>query len=438
MSAAGVAARRTRWAARVAVALGFLAVAVQRFGVTSADGAALSFTVLVLVFVVVWQMFLAKARIEPVSVALFLALLIVASLAMIFAPNPMYVSLTSLFLFVTTYSVVLVRGRGSRWDTGAVGVGQLFLSGATGAAKFGALLGVLQFALQRLGAGFFDPLQSFPPQFLISGYNTYWSLRFQGGVGEYKPNGIIFLEPALLSLYSVLGLILVLGRLFGRIEGGTRRSNVFWAIVLAGGLAVSASTSGVLVLAAAAVPMVFAIRKNRALVILLFVALLAALGAGAFNSVIAKANEGFTGRTSSALRLTLPYEVLAPAWQQHPWFGWGPGAASKFIEEANILGLQASTLMKLLVEYGLAGAVVTAVIVAYCLWRSGAPVYLSFGIFAAWLLPAEALLNSTLVLMMLFGLPHWRPGGHSRRKEMPSASSAASASESVATARQPR
>ena len=312
MSAAGVAERRTRWAARVAVALGFLAVAVQRFGVTSADGATLSFTVIVLVMVVVWQVFSAKARIEPASIALFLALTIVASLAMIFAPNPTYVSLTSFFLFVTTYSVVLVRGRGSQGDTGTVGVGQLFLSGATGAAKFGALLGVLQFALQRLGAGFFDPLQSFPPQFLISGYNTYWSLRFQGGVGEYKPNGIIFLEPALLSLYSVLGLILVLGRLFGRIEGGTRRSNVFWAIVLAGGLAVSASTSGVLVLAAAAVPMILSIRKNRILVIVLFVALLTALGAGAFNSVIAKASEGFSGRTSSALRLRFPMRYSRP------------------------------------------------------------------------------------------------------------------------------
>jgi O-antigen ligase len=284
------------------------------------------------------------------------------------------------------------------------------------------LLAIVQFTLQRFGAGFFDPLQSFPPQFLISGYNTYYSLRYQGGIGEFKPNGVIFLEPSLLSLYSVLGLILVLGRLFGRIEGGSLRSNVIWAIVLAGGLAVSASTSGVLVLAAAAIPMILAVRKNRALVVLLLAALLAALGAGAFNTVIAKANEGFTGTTSSALRLTLPYEILGPVWQQHPWFGWGPGAAVKFIEDANILGLQASTLMKLLVEYGLVGAVVLTIIVVYSLWRSGAPLYVSFGIFAAWLLPAEALLNSTLVLMMLFALPHWRPAKPFSREALPSAS----------------
>ena len=80
--------------------------------------------------------------------------------------------------------------------------------------------------------------------------------------------------------------------------------------------------------------------------------------------------------------------------------------------------------MKLLVEYGLAGAVLMSVIVAYCLWRSGAPLYVSFGIFAAWLLPAEALLNSTLVLMMLFALPHWHPGRPSRGQRVPSASPA--------------
>lgn len=402
---------RTRRSARVALVLGFLAVALQRFGITNPDGSALNFTALVLVIIVLWQLFSSKARIEPVGVALFILLAVAASLALILAPNPTYVSSTSFLLFLATYSLVLVRGRTPKGTDGSIGVGQMVFSGAAAAAKFGSLLAILQFVIQRLGAGFFDPLQSFPPQFLISGFNTYWSLRYQGGVGEYKPNGVIFLEPSLLSLYSVLGLIFVLGRLFGKIEGGSRRSNVFWAVVLAGGLAVSASSSGILVLAIAAAPMILSIRRNRALVIALFVALLAALTAGAFNSVIEKANEGFTGRTSSALRLTLPYEVLAPAWQQQPWLGWGPGAAVKFIERANILGLQASTLMKLLVEYGLIGALVLTAVVAYCLWRSGAPLYVSFGIFAAWLLPAEALLNSTLVLLMLFCLPHWRTRG---------------------------
>lgn len=395
---------------RVALVFGFLAVAGQRFGISSTDGSSLGLTALVLIGVVIWQLAARATRVSPVAVLLFAALITTASLSTVLAPahEAVRVSWTSLLLFIATYSVVLLRRSGGPQVATGVGVGRIFLTGATAAIKLGALLGIAQFVLQRIGAGFIDPMESIPEKFRLTGYNTYWSLQYQGGVGQFKPNGVIFLEPALLSLYSVLALIVVLGQLFGRLEGGTRRGNIFWALVLSGGLAVSASTSGILVLVAAAIPMALSIRRNRPLVLALFAAVAIALSAGVFDSVIRKANEGFTGRTSSALRLTLPYEILTPIWHQRPLFGWGPGAAASFIDETNILGLQASTLMKLLVEYGLIGACVLALLITYCLFRTGAPLYLTVAIFIAWLLPAEALLNGTLVLLMLFALPNWR------------------------------
>ncbi|WP_369122070.1 O-antigen ligase family protein [Microbacterium lacus] len=160
-------------------------------------------------------------------------------------------------------------------------------------------------------------------------------------------------------------------------------------------------------LVAAAVPLLWSMRRNRGLVSIVSVGVAVVFASGIFNSVIAKALEGFAGNTSAALRLTLPYEYLFPRWAEQPLFGWGPGEASRFVTETNIGGLQASTLMKLLVEYGLVGAVILAVTVLVCLRPSGAPVALIVAVFAAWAIPAEALLNSTLVMLLLFALPNW-------------------------------
>ena len=39
--------------------------------------------------------------------------------------------------------------------------------------------------------------------------------------------------------------------------------------------------------------------------------------------------------------------------------------------------------------------------------QSGAPTSVTWAVAAAWLLPTDALLNSTLVLLLFFALPNW-------------------------------
>lgn len=391
---------------RGALALGFLSVALQRFGIGGGDdGASAQFTTVILLLAVAWAMLRVGLRMMQVNIFLYLLIVLAVCLSTgtaLLARDS--ASIASLLLMLATYSIVLIAGPGGP----PVDFGKVFFRGAVSAIKLGALLAVAQDLIQRAGGGYFDPLSTVPSQFLVSGYNTYWDLRYQGGLGQFKPNGVIFLEPSLLSLYSAVAIIYVLGRLFGAAAEGSRKSNIFWFLVLSGGFIVSASAAGVVVLAAGSIPLILGIRRNRALTIPVFGAVVVGLLSGAFNSVIAKALEGFSGNTSAALRLTLPYEYLTPYWIERPLLGWGSGEASHIIEATNGAGgLQASTLMKLLVEYGLLCALILAVVVVKCLWRSGAPTALVVAVFAAWAVPAEALLNSTLVLLLLFALPNW-------------------------------
>lgn len=387
--------------ARTGAALGFFAIAVQRFGVTTSDGGSVQLTTLILVLTVLWALIRVRMQISVGSVILYVTLVAITVVPSIGAFNSgaSGVSLTSLLFFLVTYTVILTTGR-DRADTG---VGRDFFRGAITAIKLGALLGVAQFVLQKVSGGFFDPLQIVPQQFLRGGFNTYYQLQ----TGEIKPNGVIFLEPSFLSLYCAIGVVYMLGRLF-RSGEGTKRGNLLWIVILVAGLAVSASASGFVVLGAAAIPVLLSIKRNRWLVILLMVGVGVAALAGAFNAVIAKALEGFTGDTSSALRLTLPYQLIAPFWLQHPLFGKGPGAAATIIAQEGIHGLQATTSMKMLVEYGLFAAVVLAIAILRAVWKTGAPTALVVAVLAAWAIPSESLLNSTLVLLLLFALPNWR------------------------------
>lgn len=385
--------------ARAGVVLGFLAIAVQRFGVTTSDGGSIQLTTLVLVVTLLWALMRVRMQVSPSSLLLYLLLLAIAVTTSVVALNGNYkVSLTSLLFFLVTYTVIVTTGR-HRTPTG---VGQDFFRGAVAAIKLGAVLGVAQYVLQKLGGGFIDPMQMLPQQILRGGFNTYYQLQ----TGGFKPNGVIFLEPSLLSLYCAIGLVYMLERLF-RSGEGTKRGNVLWIVVLLAGLAVSASASGFIVLGAAAIPVLLSIKRNRWLVILLMVGVgIAALG-GAFNATITKAMEGFTGDTSSALRLTLPYDLLGPYWTQHPLLGWGPGATATMLDNIDIRGLQATTSLKMLIEYGLIATIVLVVAISRAIWRSGAPAAIIAAVVAAWLLPAESLLNSTLVLLMLFAIPNW-------------------------------
>jgi hypothetical protein len=387
--------------------LGFLAVALQRF---TLGASGVQFSTVIMLIVIGLLIITARLRASLTNILLLVALVISAYLSFLLAPAP--ASITSLLLFLSSYALVIFRGL----EVPGIRIGERLFSGTVVAVKVGALLGVAQFFCQKVGLGYFDPIQNIGSQWLVSGFNSYYDLEFSGGrKGEYKPNGILFLEPSFLSLYSAVALVYVFVKIFQlRHDNDVKaqhtkelRGNIFWATVLIVSIAVSSSTSGLVVLGLALIPLLLAVRRNRAILIFILALAFIAAAMGLFSSLIAKAGEGFSGNTSTALRLTRPYELLTPFWLERPFVGWGPGSAAEAVRQISVPGLQATTAMKALVEYGLAGSLILSIIVLAILYTSTAPLPVRIAILAAWLIPGDNLLNSTLVLMLLLMMPNW-------------------------------
>jgi hypothetical protein len=385
--------------------LGFMTILSQRFGFSIGDGSVQA-TFFVLIATLVWIWAVRRSPIAPVMVVLYTALVATAGLSSLLGSNdPLLTpSLTSLVLFVLIYSLILAAPK----DRNQAPIGAHFFSGAAAAMVFAAFLGIVQFVAQRAGLGFIDPISAAPETVLMPGFNSLYDLEFAGGDrGQFKPNGMILLEPSFLSLFSAIGLVYYCLRLFSKNDSIHRGRGILAVLILVGGIAVSASSSGIVVLGVAAIPLLLSVKRNRGLVVVLIAGFFVALSMGLFNATIEKALEGFGDRSSTALRLVKPYELLTPYWLDRPVFGGGSGTVTDATTDLGVIGLQASTLMKLLVEYGLVGAILLGVITVIVLRRSTAPRILVVALLAAWIVPAEALLNSGIVLMLFFALPNW-------------------------------
>jgi hypothetical protein len=242
------------------------------------------------------------------------------------------------------------------------------------------------------------------PEWLSAeGFNSYYPLAW--GSTQYKPNGVIFLEPSLLSLLPAIAIVYTLSRTFG--AGPSRIREIVWLIPLSLGIAISASASGLVVLLPCTLVLLVGIRKNGSVAVALALLALLASFAGIFDSVIEKAGEGVSGQTSTGLRLVYPYQALAPAWLERPLFGHGSGAVTEYVAESGLVALQASTLMKALVEYGAVGTAVIGAVLVRLMMASQAPAAVKVAGVCAWLLPADNLVSPVLVGLMLFALPQW-------------------------------
>lgn len=387
---------------RTAAAFGFLVVATQRVGITLGTSGSLSAPTVISCALLVWMLIRCRVRVDPAAVAIFAALAIMGAVSALAASDP---SFPSLLYFLATYSLLLVSGAQAETQ-----IGRPFLKGSLAAIVLGAVASIAQWLFQLAGNGYIDLVGDLPKWLLRGGFNTYYDLQYAGGAaGQYKPNGMIFLEPSFLALYTAIALVLTLAQLPSR--HSSRRATaalILSIIILLGGFAASASASGVVVLAAAAVPL-FARSRRRlrwALTAILTIAILWRMRLIA--GVVAKLHESvFSTTTSAGLRLWLPYKLLGPYWLESPIIGSGPGAAARAIDEINIRGLQATTVMKVLLEYGVIGAAVLAVAVIWALSRTQAPAALISALLAAWIVPTEGLLNSTLVTLLFVGLAHW-------------------------------
>lgn len=351
----------------------------------------------------------AAALLSPVRLCLLLAVTVAGGISLARAENsseitPAASPLSLAFLILVYLWFVVVPT-----PSGAY-LGPALLRGVLLGVSVGASLGIAQWGAQTAGLGYIDFVGGISPEFRLQGYNTYYTLDYVEGYRSdgFKPNGMIFLEPSNLSLFAGIGIIILLSGLNDR-AFQFKRPVTTWVLlgVLTGGLAVSLSTSGVLVAAIGGL-VLLAERRLRLWQLLVGGILVAAAAhSGLFRGVAVKLAEGTEGNSSTAQRLTLPYELLPQYWEEEAWLGWGPGTATFFTDLTGYGSLQAPALLKALLEYGVFGTLLLALMLALALRAPLAPLPVTVAILAAYLLPADNLLNVTLVTMLALGCRFW-------------------------------
>jgi hypothetical protein len=254
-------------------------------------------------------------------------------------------SLLSLLFLFAVYTVAVVRSTvppGSLTD----GVQRAYLRIMTVAAA----VSVGQILIQYLGVPYEDYLLRLVPEpFVQQGYATGDPLVY--GSGLHRTNAVLFLEPSFLGYFLGIAVVMALSR---------RASPWLICLLVAGAVPPLAGNAIVVVLAGVVVLAAGPLRRGlRALAptvaLLLAVALATPLG----DLYLERSTEISGEDTSASLRLVDPYVILLPAWWSSPssvLVGQGAGAATTVIDTTTEQAVITPVVPKLLVEYGILGA----------------------------------------------------------------------------------
>lgn len=314
-----------------------------------------------------------------------------------FEPRP-HQSMTAWMLVVLSYAPFALAlapaaddGRLWRWST------RLFASFAVLVAAAGVVQFFAQFVLST--DWLFDYTPLIPEPLRASGrWNTVNPVSnwIQADGYWIKSNGFFLREASMFSLLLALGIVCELAL-------GARR----WALaVLAAGLVLSYSGSGLLCLAVA---MAFPFGRRTLLRIVglaACAALVVVLLGDALNlSYTVNRLAEFGSESSSAYcRFFHPAVAVASALDTDAWsalLGHGPGSMTR--AGATCVDLHQPTYGKLLFEYGLLGALAFGALVLQALNRSAAPLRIRVALGVSWLLLGGNLVSSE-VLTMIFVL----------------------------------
>jgi len=222
---------------------------------------------------------------------------------------------------------------------------------------------VLQFAVQFvLDPGWMFPFDRIlPAAFFIPDFNRV--IPFAGGL--VKSTGLWLLEPSHLSQLMALALLIEL-RHFGR-------PLVLGSLGL--GLILSFAGTGMLLLAVF-VPLILLLEGRLGLLIVMGAA--AGLVVLLFSDVfpvsyfLGRIDELTNSQASASMRLLGPYWAVVDVFAGRPdrlVFGLGPGMIGDAVWNFDY-SVQDSSWLKLLVEYGLLGAIPFALFYGYCLFAA--------------------------------------------------------------------
>ena len=348
------------------------------------------------------------AELNPAGALAFVAVVATAGLSFLvnhwFEPRP-HQSVTAWMLVALSYApfaLALAPGAADarlwRWTT------RLFASFAVLVAAAGVVQFFAQFVFSA--AWLFDYTPLIPEAVRASGqWNTVNPVSNWVQADGYwiKSNGFFLREASMFSLLLALGIVCELAL-------GARR----WALaVLAAGLALSYSGSGLLCLAVA---MAFPF-GGRTLLRILGLAACAALAvlllgdALNLSYTVNRIAEFGSERSSAYCRFIHPAVAVAGALETDAWsalLGHGPGSMTR--AGATCADLHQPTYGKLLFEYGLLGALAFGALVVQALNRSAAPLRIRVALGVSWLLLGGNLVSSEVLAMIFLLCAMWPAG----------------------------
>lgn len=275
---------------------------------------------------------------------------------------------------------------------------------------FVSIVGILQYFGQYvIGSNLAFPLDFFVPEaFFMQGYNGLNELTLGGE--HYKSNGVFIQEPSNMSQLLALGLI---------IEGVFyRRWKVIALFLFA--LAVTFSGTGIMVLMMV-LPIFLLIRK-RFLTLLFMIVLFVSAPVWApyvgLERTVERATEFTSKRSSGYARFISPIVsidnlLLTQGWQDIT-FGLGAGFMGDIGSEVKTdYETAGSTWGKIVIEYGLIGALMYLVFMSYILMTTEKNFYIVFALVATFLFMGEYLFPPTVHFLMIAmlvwaGGPVWK------------------------------
>jgi hypothetical protein len=297
-------------------------------------------------------------RIEPRRLTLYFML--VGSLGLIQILQPEAFSPLSLLLLVAVHLPYVVTVPHS--DDGDRIV-ELFL----GIATILALLGIAQYGLQFfVDPSLLFPIENFVPDTLIvQHFNHQAAMEY--GSHEFRANGVFMLEP---SFFSQLLAVAVIA------EWCTRARMTRLAIF---GLALIASFSGTgIVVLAICLPLCLVAQRRWGLLLTGVVAAVAIVLVHEYVHeirILSRAGEFSSTHSSGYSRFVAGFYLFEQFLWHEPWralFGYGAGAFTNYASRGQSGGDEMA-LFKIVIEFGLVGAVAYFGFLFCCLFYSPAP-----------------------------------------------------------------
>jgi hypothetical protein len=364
----------------------------SKFAIPPFGAQGIGISLFVLLALVIAGMVGGAMRVEPRRLALYFML--VGSLGLIQILQPEAFSPLSLLLLVGVhlpYAVTVPHSDdGNRIIRFFIGIATIF-----------ALLGIAQAGLQFfVNPRYLFPIENFTPDtFIVQHFNHQAALEY--GSHEYRANGVFMVEP---SVFSQLLAVAIIAELYTRAR--MTRLALF-------GLAIIASYSGTgIIVLAICLPLCLVAQRRWGLLLTGVAALVAIVVLHEYVypiRLLSRVAEFGSTHSSGYSRFVGGFYLFDQFLWHDPWrtlFGYGAGAFTNYASRAHY-GADEMALFKIVLEFGLVGAVAYFGFLFCCLFYSPAPRILTLAVGLTYLLNG---IYTPFAHGLALSLLLWKPG----------------------------